>query len=381
VSRREVSAAEVTRAALDRLEAVDGMIRAFIAYFPEQALLAAEAVDELVALGERLPLAGVPVAVKASQPASSPHLRRLRNAGAVLLGRTAVPGPGTDWQTWGHTSRGPTRNPWKPGRVPGGSSAGSAAAVAAGIVPLATASDGAGSIRIPAAWCGLIGVKPTSVPGARAAVTGPVARTAADAAVFLDVIRPASPPSQSRHDGPRPLRAVWSASLGFADVAAEQTAIARAAADRLADAGVLTWIRQTAWLRDPELAWRAIRRGDPDDPSCVAIRSHNDAALALLFQAADLLLTPATPGGPHHHAGPGPKMNVALTWAFNLSGHPAITIPAGTDGSGCPAGLQIVARHHDDARLLEVASALELVAPWPRLAPVAFARSDNSRPG
>ena len=348
VRRREVSALEAVDAALRRLDEVDGALRAFREVWPDDARRAARAVDRTVAGGDRPPLAGVPIAVKAWDGLDSPQARALLSAGCVPVGSTAVPRREVDWQTWGHSDRGPTANPWRVDRSPGGSSAGSAVAVAAGVVPLATGTDGAGSIRIPAAWCGVIGVKATHRSGLRAG--GPLARSAADAGAYLRLTVGRLPGERDR----APLRAAWSADLGYAETEAEVAEVARAAAQRLADAGVIAWVPGPVVLVDPEPAWRA-GGGDPE----------NARRLAALFERVDVLLTPTTPGAPHGHAGPGQRMNVSLTWAFNLSGHPAASLPAGLDSVGLPVGLHCVARHDREGDLIRIAAALQRLAPWP----------------
>ncbi|HCA87403.1 MAG TPA: amidase, partial [Streptomyces sp.] len=140
-----MSAAEVVTAALARVAAVESGLWAFRELWDVEARERAREVDRLVAAGERLPLAGVPIAVKGPGGLRAAPARALVAAGCVPVGSTSVPGPGTPWQTWGLGSGGPTANPWRADRTPGGSSAGSGAAVAAGMVPLATGSDGAGS--------------------------------------------------------------------------------------------------------------------------------------------------------------------------------------------------------------------------------------------
>uniref|UniRef100_UPI000AE7FA27 amidase family protein n=1 Tax=Streptomyces graminilatus TaxID=1464070 RepID=UPI000AE7FA27 len=187
VRAREVTAVEVVRAALARIAAVEPELCAFAEVWGEAAVRRAREVDVRVTAGERLPLAGVPFAVKGRYGERAADAVRLTAAGCVAVGATSVPAPGagTPWQTWGLGADGRTVNPWRADRVPGGSSAGAAAAVAAGLVPLATGADGAGSIRIPAAWCGVFGLKSTNgrLPhpdrtGLSAA--GAVARRAAD---------------------------------------------------------------------------------------------------------------------------------------------------------------------------------------------------------
>ncbi|GAA2440046.1 amidase [Actinomadura vinacea] len=364
---REVSAVEIVQAALARLEAVDPELRAFTEVWPERALESARAVDRSVARGERPRLAGVPIGVKAWTRSQARQTARLEREGCVVLGLTSVPLAHTGWQTWGHTDRGPTANPWRADRTPGGSSAGSAAAVAAGIVPLATGSDGAGSLRIPAAWCGVVGLKPTNrllpaLDRSGLAALGAVTGTARDAALHLSLML--GEEFRADAEGP-PLRAAWSASLGYAEVDREQAAAARAAARRLEEAGVISLGPDEPCLLNPEPVWRALRGGDPD-PDAERVRRANDDRLAALFGKADVLLTPATPTAPHGHDGPGEAMSVALTWAFNVSGHPAVTVPAGLGADGLPVGLQAVAAPGREAPLLRVAAALEAVAPPPR---------------
>ena len=173
-----LSAGEVVAAALDRIARHD-TLRAFTDVWPEAAAAQATEVDRRVRAGEGLPLAGVPLAVKATESVTATQTRRLARAGCVPVGATSTPGRGTGWRTWGATDRGPTLNPHDSRWSPGGSSAGSAAAVAARLVPLATGSDGAGSVRIPAAWCSVIGLKPTNGSGARPGSGGAQHRRAA----------------------------------------------------------------------------------------------------------------------------------------------------------------------------------------------------------
>lgn len=160
---------------------------------------------------------------------------------------------------------------------------------------------------------------------------------------------------------PLPVTAVWSADLGFADPDPEPTALARAEVDRLADAGVLRLVRPSAppHLLDPAVAWFALRARSSDLTDAHRVRAENDRRLAAVLTGADLLLTPTTPTAPHGHEGPGDRYSTALTWAFNLSGHPALSLPAGFGTDGCPAGLQLVARHGQEALLLAVARAAE----------------------
>ncbi|WP_405637161.1 amidase family protein [Streptomyces sp. NBC_01178] len=360
--------------ALERIERLDPALHAFIEVWPQEALARERKAVEL-----RLPLGGLPFAVKGASGIRSYAARRLIAAGGVPVGATSVPGPGTYWQTWGQGAHGRTANPWRADRTPGGSSAGAAVAVATGMAELATGSDGAGSVRIPAAWCGVFGLKTTngllpSPDRTGLASAGVLAGSAARAERWLRhvledggptaVRAPAPfPPAPAPGPVPRPLPVVYSDDLGFAEVDPEVAAVVRAAVDRLVAAGAVRLLERDAGLLDPVGAWTAVRGGAPDDPAAVRVRRVNDERLAALLDGGALLLTPATPNRPHGHEGPGDLYSTALTWAFNLSGHPAASLPAGFTGDGCPVGLQVVAPHGADVRLLAAARALEDALP------------------
>ncbi|GAB2508254.1 amidase [Nocardiopsis aegyptia] len=366
----QVSAVAVVEAALESIERLDVGIRAFREVWADTARERASAVDAGVARGEHLPLAGVPLAVKASEGVGSLQARRLIEAGAIPVGSTSVPGPGTEWKTWGATDRGRTVNPWRADATPGGSSAGSAAAVAAGMVPLATASDGAGSTRIPAAWCGVVGYKPTTglLPArdrAGLAIGGPVARSVADVQLYRSVVlgeAPAPPLS-------RPLRAAWSPTLGFNQVDPEVARVAHRAVRRWTEGARVSLEERDLALTDPAASWFARRSQGPvtearDDDT------GNRAALDDVFGSVDLLVTPTTPNLAHGHEGPGEVMSVGFTWLFNITGHPAISLPAGLSDGGLPVGVQLVAGHHRDDLLMAAAADYERNVPWSSLTPL-----------
>ncbi|KUM74258.1 amidase [Streptomyces curacoi] len=355
VRSRALRAVDVVAAALERIERADPVLCAFIEVWGEEALRRAGEVDARVDAGERLPLAGVPIGVKGRHGLRTAG--PLLAAGCVAVGATSVPGPGTAWQTWGRGRHGRTVNPWRHDRTPGGSSAGSAAAVAAGLVPLATGSDGAGSVRIPAAWCGVVGLKAgngrlPSTDRTGLMAPGVLARSVGDVSAYWSVMSGEEPGS-----GSSPPVAVWSADLGFDDPDPDIVAVAHAGAVRLAEAGALRLVRPGIPLRleDPASAWLALRTPGADPTAAHRIRAENDRRLDALFADAELLLTPTAPTPPHGHDGPGDRYSTALTWAFNLSGHPAISIPVGFGPDGCPVGLQLVApRGREDLLLWTV---------------------------
>ncbi|WP_327258767.1 amidase [Streptomyces sp. NBC_01240] len=367
--------------ALERIGREDPGLCAFIEVWPARALADAQR-------ARQLPLGGMPFAVKGRTGIRSYAARRLIAAGGVPVGATSVPGPGTPWQTWGLGAHGRTVNPWRPDRTPGGSSAGSAVAVAADLVELATGSDGAGSVRIPAAWCGVFGLKTSngllpSPDQSGLASAGVLARSAAHAERYLRCVlgsgEPTTAGDPTAHvpaaDFPAahvmaagdpaaanlpdlPLPAVFSPGLGYAEVDPEVDSVVRHAVRRLVAAGVVRLVERTCELLDPREAWQAVRSGEPS-PAASEIRRENDLRLDALFARTPLLLTPTTPNRPHGHDGPGELYSTALTWAFNLSGHPAASVPAGFTADGCPVGLQLVAEHGADVSLLEMARAAE----------------------
>src|ERR671911_415126 len=418
VRRGERRAVEVLDEALAAVAAGNDALGAFVHVDEGLARAAAEAVDATVAAGrDPRPFAGgpmggkdledcagmptthgsVPFAGRGPVRADSVHLARLRAAGAVPIGKTAAPEFGTLNFTRTKVF-GVARNPWNPERTPGGSSGGSAAAVAAGLVPVATASDGGGSTRIPAAFCGLVGFKPSHgrIPnpgptGSETAVHGLLATTVAESARHLDVT--AGPDDRDRFSLPGPavssgdrasyedaieslavagLRARWSPDLGFARCDPEVRAIAETAATRLATVAgpalqgvparptdpVRAWLGAGAmdlWFDIDEGMWPGVRddltryvRSVLDRTEDYPVSRYADAVrrrerlvgeVAQLFDDVDVLLTPAT-----------------AVPAFAAEGPPP---------DGLPVGLQIVTRRHHDEVPLRLARLWEQTQPWP----------------
>ncbi len=429
------SAVDVARAHLDRIAERDGRVGAFQVVDPRRVLCEAEAVD---ARADRfaLPLAGVPVAVKdcvdvagyptrhgsaatSCEPARRDDdlVKRLRAAGAVVVGKTRMP----ELAIWGftHSALGTTRNPLDTDRDPGGSSGGSAAAVAAGMAALALGTDGGGSIRIPAAYCGLVGLKPGTgvvpLPGRLAehwyglSEAGPIARTAQDAAVMLGVLR--GEPVELDVPGPARIALSLRVPSPISRLHPDHRAAAVGAAARLragpggaavslADPpyprGLTTrWTRR--WhagvardvaalgldLADLERRTAAVaRRGRRARPGRRAAPAWRDRMIDWLDEGGyDLLVgpavaTPAPPAGAF--AGRGylrtllaQARQVPFTQAWNLAGLPAVVAPVLVEGRA--VGVQLVGRPGSEAALLAAAARLER-----RVVPMAGAAAPRS---
>jgi amidase len=432
-----LSAVEATRACLDRIEKAGDLLGAFQVVRAEKALAEAAEVD---ARADRsgLPLAGVPIAVKdnipvagepmrdgsaatSADPQSADHLlvSRLREAGAVIVGITRVP----ELCVFGTTDSvyGTTRNPWNPGRTAGGSSGGSAAAVASGQVPFAHGNDGMGSVRIPAANCGLFGIKPGSglVPqeiGVDAwlgmSENGPLATTVADAALLLSVMA-GRPDLASPAEPPRPLRIAIAAGepsvlvtldsewrRGLAETATALRSaghsvtevtfpydpnplplLARWFAGTATDADPLDASRLERRVRTHARLGRLARRVGLLSPAPV---ERLRARVHVFFSDYDLLITPtlAQPGPlaeQWHERGWWANIVSNIRYApypstWNLLGWPAASVPAGWHASaGVPLAVQIVAEPKaegaGEALILSIAVQLERLRPWPRVAP------------
>ncbi len=418
---------ELVELCLRRIEALDPRLNAFRAVLAEQALADADGVDRTG------PLAGVPIAVKdemelAGQvtgrgtrshgpPAAADHelVRRLRAAGAIPVGITAPPElcifPWT-----ASRANGITRNPWDPTRTPGGSSGGSAAAVAAGMVPAATAGDGGGSIRIPSACCGLVGMKPSR--GSAAAeltsgwlgltVFGALARTVGDSALLLDVIYAgATRYAEAAARPPGRLRIAVSRKLPLgviARVSADQRAAWEGMAARLRDLG------HEVVERDPDYGLVQLEflqywvRGVYEESLSVPDRSTLEPSTRQMAAAGRYLVPPArrrrllaqrprtiqrvtrlwdevdvlmTPGlattAIGAEGGFGRPAPVAIdkagrftpfTAPFNVTGQPAVTLPAGMGTDALPLSVQFVGRLGAEDVLYSLAGQIEAAAPW-----------------
>jgi Asp-tRNA(Asn)/Glu-tRNA(Gln) amidotransferase A subunit family amidase len=442
VSDRRLAAREVTAAALDRIDQLDGQLGAFVAVDADSALAEAAAVDERIAAGDDVgPLAGVPVAVKDLEDAvgyvttrgsaafagggpataDSPLVERLRAAGCVVVGKTNTPELGWKADTVNEVF-GATRNPWSLERSAGGSSGGSAAALAAGLVPLATGSDGGGSIRIPAALNGLTGLKPslgrvpsggTSPPDWPLLSTrGPMVRRARDLALALDVVVGPEPSdllslplpdaswSRSLVDPHPPRKVGWSPTLGYARPDGEVLAVCEAAVRRLESLGTEVVVIDEVFAHDPVEDWLALVGvyclrtleqvgGDEEvwgslDPGLAALiawaRSSVSATrfaqaadschrlnltLVDLFHRVPLLLSPVVAGQTPRVGEQGtidgePDVNwVRYTYPFNMTRSPAGAVCAGLTADGMPVGLQVIGPQHADVAVLRALTLLE----------------------
>jgi Asp-tRNA(Asn)/Glu-tRNA(Gln) amidotransferase A subunit family amidase len=448
IASRAVSAEEVVAAALDRIERFDGALNAVVALRAEEAIAEARSADRARMAGQGgRPLEGVPVLVKDLEDvagmrttqgsvifADAPVAKvdglvpgRLRTAGAIVVGKTNLP----EFACEGFTTNllfGTTLNPWAPDWTPGGSSGGSAAVLAAGIVPIATATDGGGSIRIPAAFCGLVGIKPTNgVIGRRPipdwidfSTDGPFATTVADLRLLLSMESgpvagdPTALPMAYLGAGTRPTKVYATPRFSPAGLLPDEIA---AKFDRaMAMAGEV--FGMDIERIEPETLWSA---GKPDDDWYVLAtaehvhrfgrdfvqtnldRMHPSARnfmefglgvsmddymaarrrrfeyvrqLDELLGADAIILSPTVAASGFLADGrlsaedePGTVPNdVYNTGEANITGHPAISLPAGVCRNGVPFGLQITAPRFRDGLLLEVAQVWEERQGWPRVA-------------
>jgi Asp-tRNA(Asn)/Glu-tRNA(Gln) amidotransferase A subunit family amidase len=447
VRERTVSASELMQACIDRIERLNPPLNAVTELWPEEALDHARRVDERGAEG---PLAGLPLLVKdnadlagkvtsyASRPMlerppagrSEVTVERMVAAGAIPLGRTNLP----EFAFQGYTDSrlfGPARNPWGLEWSPGGSSGGSGAALAAGLAPIATAGDGGGSVRTPAAFCGLAGLKPTNgLIGRRPipswmdfSTQGPLATTIGDVKLLLHVMRgpaegdPTAAPSwqfgggmpgrvvaalRTRDVGPlpgdveEPFRAALAAiegelglpveeisapslfpSLDLSETQARDDWYATVAAEEL------IWLGR-AWVREHLDEFSDDFRAAMEYGLTITLDDYLEVRQHRFAYAADLdrllgddsvLVTPTNgyagwrPNGMLPDADRPAMAEGYNTGEFNMSGHPAMSVPAGVSANGIPFGLQIVGPRFRDDLVLDFGAAWEQAHPWPASAP------------
>lgn len=445
----EVRSSDVVESSLEAIAA--SKLNAVAYLDAEVARRQAAEIDRRVATGEDPGLlAGVPLLVKDLEHAKgmptthgsvvykdnvvdydSIHVARLRAAGAVIVGKATA----SEFGLVAYTStklHGTTRNPWNLERTPAGSSGGSAAAVSGGLVPSATASDGGGSIRIPAAYTGLVGMKGTfgRIPRGPKTRNGPltsnwgtVARSVRDAARWYDITsgyHPRDAFSLPRINGWEDglgtrsiagLRVAVAPDLGNAVLEREVARVVADAADALVAETGMQRVDASLHFPDKTAAW--LNAGAPglyndlkefwpdcrDDltyeirfamefmdkyriwhaASVDRFRAELNEAMADIFEQVDIVLCATSPQEAFAAEGPMPSRvdgervgrnnNGALTIPANISGYPAISIPAGLTKNGMPVGLQAIARRHEDALLLDLALAVERTRHWPLVAP------------
>jgi len=442
----QASPVEATQAVLARIERLNPKLLAYCHVAADDALASARASEARWAKQQPIgPLDGVPTSIKdlilakgwptlrgsravdADQPwdVDAPASARLREAGAVLLGKTSTPEFGCKGET-NSPRTGITRNPWDPSKTPGGSSGGTAAAVAAGMGQLSVGTDGAGSVRIPAAFCGNFGLKPSFgrvpayplSPFGTVAHLGPHTMSVRDAALMLNVLAQpdardwTSLPYDARdytvglEDGLRGLRIAWSPTLGYAkNVHPEVAAACARAIDDLRSTGARIdavdpgfddplEITCGLWFLGAWTVWNTLtpqqqELADPDFAAEAELGSRISALEAQrlslrrgalgthmrqFMQRYDLLVTPtvAVPAFEARPAGHSPlDPTTMLGWTpfsypFNLTQQPACTIPCGLTTTGLPIGLQFVGPMFGDALVLRAARAYEAMHPIPR---------------
>ncbi len=443
IRTRALSPVEATRFFLERIERINPQINAFISVTADKALVRANDAEQQVMTGDAAalgPFHGVPIAIKelanvAGEPSTGSSrafanriaeeddegIARLFRAGAIMLGKTNSPEFGLNATTEDGLFP-PTRNPWNTGHSPGGSSGGSGAALAARLVPFAEGSDGGGSIRIPAAACGLVGLKPsrTRVPSAPYAGTlvegfassGPMARTVTDVALGLDVMggpavgdpfRTALPEksfSSAIGEALPTLRIAWTATSPTGPVDSDVAAAVEKTRDALADLGhhLIEGFPEMdgLWPLWPTIANAYTASMDIDDPDLLGkhartswdhgitisardyLRARNDVytitrRILTWFEDYDVLLCPTltrppAPLGELNKAGQEVwdllAEYIPFTYWVNMTGQPGISLPLAWSRDGLPIGVQLVGRQLDERTLITLAAQLEQIFPW-----------------
>lgn len=444
---RSLSPVEVTEAILARIDRVNPVVNAYTTVSADQAIAGAQAAEAAYAAGEAGPLAGVPFSIKDLTPTRGirtargslvdpdwvpdedpPVVERLYAAGGVILGKTNTPELGWKGDS-GNRVFGPTYNPWKLERTAGGSSGGAAAAVATGLGPIAQGSDGAGSVRIPAAFCGIFGLKPSfglvpqyppSAVGDLSHI-GPMTRTVTDAALMLNAIAGGDPRdrlswsssvdyTQGLNDGIAGLRVAYSPTLGYVDVDDDVLQAVNEGVRTLASLGAevvevdpgvsdpadildklwagamagyfLGRLDQVGDLIDQGLLKTVQRTGELTAGELANAQQRRNAyytGMREFMRDFDILVTPSMPSTAFTAGLDEPdnwerKTIAALDWTpftfpFNITGQPAATLPAGFDRQGLPIGMQVVGRWRDDPTVMRVSRAFEAAQPWAGLRP------------
>ncbi|WP_404809928.1 amidase [Microvirga lenta] len=444
-SRRQVSPVEVAKAVIARIEAYEPQLQALYAFDPEGALTAARESEARWTRGEALPLDGVPGTIKENiatkgtpiplgtaardlTPAAedAPPAARLREDGVVILAKTTMPDYGM--LSSGLSSFHPlARNPWDLTKNPGGSSAGAGAAAAAGYGPFHVGTDIGGSIRLPAGWCGVFGLKPSFGripidPAYYGRVAGPMTRTVRDAALMMrSLTRPDARDAMSLpyQDLPwldldidvRGLRigVMMEAGIGmpldpevracieeavriFAEAGAEIAEVPPFVTREMLD-GLDDFWRQRAWMDIGALSEEQRSRVLPyilswaeGGKSLTGARVYNGMNQMLVMRNAavaatrdfDFVLSPVAPVPAYHaelaspiHDPEEPFEHIGYTVAFNMSDQPSASVNAGFTASGLPIGLQITGRRFDDVGVMRLSQAWEGMCPsqrpWPKL--------------
>lgn len=450
----KVTARELVGHALERIETLNADVNAFVAVDADRAVDAARRVDDAVAAGEDPgPLAGIPIGVKdlehcagyvtthgsavfardAPSTVDSPLVTRLKAAGCIVVGKTNTPELGWKADT-DNATFGATRNPWNLDHSPGGSSGGAAAAVASGMVPLATGSDGGGSIRIPSSCCGLTGMKPSlgRVPSGGASAPdwldlsskGVLGVRMEDVVAALEIAvgpdpsdlrslpRPEASWTAALDEARLPVKVAWSPTLGYAPIDDEVRALCERALQRLDGLGVEVVEVDSVFDEDPVSEWLTMAiaynlrtlapfRGtdvwkevDPllaaqvdwaaDNLDALAlVKAHDECyrlnlRLVELFHDVRLLVTPTCAGPPPPRSLDGQGLIngevdanwVRFTYPFNMTRSPAASVCVGLTESGLPVGMQLVGPQHADLVVIRSAAALEAAVGFDAVAPL-----------